>query len=443
VPAVTRELARFAALTKSAEIPAAARREATRSLVNWMGCALGGSRHEAIGIALETLAPLAGPPQATVIGRGRRVDCLHAALLNGMSAHVLDFDDTHLRTLVHPSVPVASALLALAERRALSGPDFLDAFVLGVDVECRVANAIYASHIETCYITGTAGTIGAAAAAGRALGLDEQGIAWALGIAATQGAGLREMAGTMSKSFVHGRAAQNGAMAALLAQQGFTGPAEPIEGGRGFARVFVPGSRPEVIVEKLGEAWEILQNSYKPYACGVVAHPAIDGCIGLRQAHGLDGAAVAAIALRVHPLALKLTGIREPATGLEAKWSVFHSAAVAVLDGAAGERQYTDERLRDPGVERLRRAVSAQADARLRQDEAHVEMTLDDGRVLRRHVAHAAGSRDNPMTDEGLSAKFRALAEEALPRERVEGVLAQCWAVGTMADVGALPKLAL
>jgi 2-methylcitrate dehydratase PrpD len=378
-----------------------------------------------------------------VIGRGRRVDCLHAALLNGMSAHVLDFDDTHLRTLVHPSVPVVSALLALAELRALSGADFLDALVLGVEVECRVADAICASHIETCYITGTAGTIGAAAAAGRSLGLDERQMAWAIGIAATQAAGLREMAGTMSKSFVHGRAAQNGMMAALLAQQGFTSSAQAIEGARGFARVFVPGSRPEAIVEKLGETWEIMQNSYKPYACGVVAHPAIDGCIGLRREHGLDGNAVASIELRVHPLALKLTGIRQPASGLEAKWSVFHSAAVAVLDGEAGERQYTDERLRDPGVARLRGRVSARADDGLREDEAHVEMTLGDGRVLRRHVAHATGSHDNPMTDEGLAAKFRALAEEALPRERAEAVLAQCWAAGTMADVGELPKLAL
>src|SRR5687767_15696815 len=129
-----------------------------------MGCALGGSRHEAIGIALDTLAPFAGPPQATVIGTARRLDCPHAALLNGMSAHVLDFDDTHLRTLLHPSVPVASALLALSERRPLRGADFLQAFILGVDVECRVANAIYHSHNVNGYITGTAGVLGAAAA---------------------------------------------------------------------------------------------------------------------------------------------------------------------------------------------------------------------------------------------------------------------------------------
>jgi 2-methylcitrate dehydratase PrpD len=442
IPGVTRELARFVARSRPGEVPVEARHEATRSLVNWMGCALGGSRHEAIGIALEALAPFAGPPQATVIGTGRRLDCPHAALLNGMSAHVLDFDDTHLRTLVHPSVPVASTLLALAERRPMRGADFLHAFVLGVDVECRVANAIYASHIERCYITGTAGTIGGAAAAGKALGLDEQRLAWAMGIAATQAAGLREMAGTMSKSFVHGRAAQNGMMAALLAERGFTSSERALEAPRGFAQVFVPGCRPEVIVEKLGETWEILLNTYKPYACGVVAHPVIDGCIGLREAHGLAGSSVSSIALRVHPLALKLTGIKAPASGLESKWSLYHSAAVALVDGAAGERQYTDERLNDAAVARLRGAVAAEADPSLREDEAHVAVTLADGRVLRRYVEHALGSTDNPMTDAGLEAKFRDLAVDVLPEAQAAALLAKCWRVAELPDVAELARLA-
>ncbi len=443
VPDVTRALARFVIRSRPDEVPPAARHEATRSLVNWMGCALGGAHHEAIGIVLEALAPFAGPPQAAIIGRRERLDCPNAALVNGMSAHVLDFDDTHLRTLLHPSVPVASALLALSERRALAGDAFLHAFVLGVEVECRVANAIYASHNVNWYITGTAGVLGAAAAAGRVLGLDERQLTWALGIAATQGAGLREMAGTMAKSFVHGRAAQNGLLAALLAAQGFTSSERAIEAPRGFAQVLAPGSRLEGILDRLGERFEILLNTYKPYACGVVCHPAIDGCIGLREEHALTGAAIASIALRVHPLALKLTGIREPRTGLESKWSIYHSAAVAACDGAAGERQYTDERLRDAGVERLRRAVSAEADAALREDEAHVAMTLTDGRVLRRHVAHATGSADNPLSDAGLEAKFRALAAGVLPDARIEALLGKCWSVAESPDVAELARLAV
>ena len=440
---VTRALARFVVRSRPGDVPASAHAEAVRSLVNWVGCALGGSHHEAIGIALEALAPFAGAPRASVLGRRERLDCLNAALVNGMSAHVLDFDDTHLRTLLHPGVPVASALLALSERAPLAGTDFLHAFVLGVDVESRIANAIYTAHNVNWYITGTAGVFGAAAAAGKVLGLDEQRMAWAFGIAATQAAGLREMAGTMCKSFVHGRAAQNGMVAAFLASHGFTGSERAIEAPRGFAGVLAPEHRLEEITDGLGERYEILLNTYKPHACGVVVHPAIDGCIQLREAHSLAPARIAAVALRVHPLALKLAGIREPRGGLESKWSLYHSAAVALCDGAAGERQYTDERVRDPGVMRLREMVGAQADASLREDEAHVKVVLDDGSLLERHIEHAAGSADNPLSDQALDAKFRALAEGVLPGERADLLLGRCRRVADLGNVAELARLAV
>jgi len=407
-----------------------------------MGCALGGARHEAVSIALETLAPFSGPPQAGVIGRRERLDCPHAALVNGMSAHVLDFDDTHLRTLLHPGVPVASALLALAERSRLTGTAFLHAFVLGVDVECRIANAIYAAHNVNWYITGTAGVFGAAAAAGRILGLDEARMARAFGIAATQASGLREMAGTMCKSFVHGRAAQNGMLAGLLAANGFTSSERAIEAPRGFAHVLAPEHRLEEITDGLGERYEIVLNTYKPYACGVVAHPVIDGCIAIREESGLKPERVASVALRVHPLALKLTGMREPGSGLESKWSLYHSAAVALCDGAAGERQYTDGRVRDPAVASLRARVTATADPALREDEALVAIALQDGRCIERHVEHAIGSTANPMSDRDLERKFRALGEEALPPDRIEALIEKCWAIERLDDVADLMRLA-
>ncbi len=440
---VTRALARFVVQSRPEDIPAPARREAVRSLVNWLACALGGSHHDAVGIALEALAPFAGAPQASVLGRRERLDCLNAALVNGMSAHVLDFDDTHLRTLLHPSVPVASTLLAISERAPLTGPDFLHAFVLGVDVECRIANAIYSGHNVNWYITGTAGTFGAAAAAGKALGLDEQQMCRAFGIAATQAAGLREMAGTMCKSFVHGRAAQNGMLAAFLAVKGFTSSERAIEAPRGFARVLAPEHRLEEIVDGLGERYEILLNTYKPHACGVVVHPVIDGCVWLREAHSLGPNQLATVELRVHPLALKLAGIREPRGGLESKWSIFHSVAVALCDGAAGERQYTDERVHDPVVKRLREKVSAQPDASLGEDAAYVRLVLVDGRVFERHIKHAAGSTDNPMSDRELDAKFRALAQGVLPEGQLEAVLEKCRAVGELENVAEIARLAV
>lgn len=439
---VTRTLARFVVESRFETIPAAVRHEAERSLINWLGCALGGSRHEAVSIALAALKPFSGPAQAGILGRRERTDIMHAALINGMSAHVLDFDDTHLRTLLHPSVPVASSLLALAEFRPFSGADFLHAFILGVEVECRIANAVYATHNVNWYITGTAGVFGAAAAIGRILGLDDRQMTQAFGIAGTQAAGLREMAGTMCKSFVHGRAAQNGMQSAFLAAQGFTSSERVIEAPRGFAHVLAVDCDLDTITANLGKTYEIALNTYKPHACGVVCHPAIDGCIELR-ARALKPEQIAGISLRVHPLALKLAGIKEPSGGLESKWSIYHSAAVAIVDGAAGERQYTDERVFDRRVGALRKRVSAEADDTLRQDEAHVAVTLNDGTVREQHVDHAIGSVDNPMSDLDLEEKFGELSIGVLADDQVRQLVEKCWTVARLPDVAALARLAV
>jgi 2-methylcitrate dehydratase PrpD len=265
---------------------------------------------------------------------------------------------------------------------------------------------------------------------------------WALGTAATQAAGLREMAGTMCKSFTHGRAAQNGMLAALLAGQGFTSSERAIEAPRGFAHVLAQEPALAEITAGLGERYEIVANSYKPHACGVVCHPAIDGCIALRTSHSLAPDAIVSVHLRVHPLALKLTGIRSPRDGLESKWSIYHSAAVALCDGAAGEHQYTDARVGDPDVKRVRERVTAEAEAGLREDEAWVSVALADGRRLELHVEHAAGSVANPMSDGALEEKFRGLAQGVLPPQRIEALLEKCWDVARLPDAGELARLA-
>jgi len=204
--------------------------------------------------------------------------------------------------------------------------------------------------------------------------------------------------------------------------------------------VLAGGSSMDEIIDCLGQHWEILLNTYKPYACGVVCHPAIDGCLQLREASSRDG--IDRIHLRVHPLALKLTGIEEPRGGLESKWSIYHSAAVTVVDGAAGERQYTDERVHDPAIAALRAKVTAEGDASLRDDEAHVAITLSDDRVLEAHIAHATGSTANPLTDRGLEAKFRALAETVLPETRISALIDKCWRVDELENVAELARLA-
>lgn len=441
---VTRTLARYVVQARWDDIPEAVRNEARRSLLNWMGCAVGGSRHETLDRALAALKPLSGPAQSTVIGRVDRLDMLHAALMNGISSHVFDFDDTHLKTIIHPAGPVASAILALAETRPVDGAAFLLAFILGVEVECRIGNAVYPAHYDIgWHITGTAGVFGAAAACGKLLGLDEQGMLWALGIAGTQSSGFREMFGTMCKSFHPGRAAQNGLTAALLAANGFTSSNRVLEAPRGFCNVMSTARDYAAITEGLGQSFEIALNTYKPFACGIVIHPTIDGCVQLREEHGLTGAEIERIDLRVDPLVLELTGKRTPQLGLEGKFSVYHSAAVAIIYGRAGEEEYSDAVVRDPRVTELRDRVQAVAEDGIREDEAYVTILLKDGRVITRHVEHAIGSLERPMSDAQLDDKFRGLAEPVLGRDRAEALIELCRRADTLTEMGVLARAAV
>lgn len=441
---VTRTLARWIVASEFADIPADVRHSGVASFLNWMGCAVGGSRHETLDRAIAALAPFSGPAQASILGRRERFDVLHASLLNGISSHVFDFDDTHLKTIIHPAGPVASAVLALSEFQPVSGAELLHAFILGIEVECRIGNAVYPAHYDIgWHITGTAGVFGAAAAVGKLLKLDEQQMIWALGIAGTQSSGFREMFGTMCKSFHPGRAAQNGLASAMLARQNFTSSNRVLEAPRGFAHVMSTARNFDEITGHLGEVWEAALNSYKPFACGIVIHPSIDGCIQLRNAHGLKAEDIARIDLRVDPLVLELTGKKTPQTGLEGKFSVYHSCAAAIVHGAAGEREYADAVVRDPVIMALRDKVSAVAQDDIREDEAWLRITLTDGRVLEKHVAHAIGSLERPMTRDQLVAKFDDLVGDVLPRAQGDRLRETCWQIESLPDASEVARLAV
>jgi 2-methylcitrate dehydratase PrpD len=438
----TLALAHFVATADPRRLPGAVGHEAKRALLNFLGCTIGASRHDAVTRALAALTPFAGPPQATVLGRPERLDCLHAALVNGLASHTFDFDDTHLATIIHPSGPVAAALLGLAEYMPVTGGEWIHAFALGVEVECRVGRAVYPSHYDVgWHITGTAGVFGAAAATGRLLGLSEAQLVWALGIAATQASGLREMFGSMCKPLHPGLAARNGMMAALLARENFTSTTQGIEGRRGFANVLATARDYGRITDGLGETWELAANTYKPFACGIVVHPVIDGCLQLRSEYQLTADAIAAVELSVHPLVLELTGKKTPRVGLEGKFSVFHSAAVAIIDGAAGEAQYSDARVTDAHVVALRDRVVAVVDPALAEDAAQVRIRCKDGRMVERRIAHAIGSLARPMTDGNLEEKFRALCAPILAPDAIEDLRVACWHLDQSTNAGALARL--
>lgn len=441
---VTATLARYVVSAPADGVPASVRYEAVRSFLNWAGCAIGGSRHETVDIALAAVSPFAGKAQAAILGRAERLDALNAALLNGIASHVFDFDDTHLKTIIHPAGPIASAILSLAQLKPVSGRDFLHAFILGVEVECRIGNAVYPAHYDIgWHITGTAGVFGAAAAAGRLLGLTEQQMTWALGIAGTQSSGFREMFGTMCKSFHPGRAAQNGLLSAFLAQRDFTSSNRVLEAPRGFAHVMSTQRNFDEITKGLGDSFEIALNTYKPFACGIVIHPIIDGCIQLRNEFGLKAAEIQQIDLEVDPLVLELTGKKTPQVGLEGKFSVYHSAAVAIIDGRAGEEEYSDSRVHDCEVVALRDKVGATASENIAEDECHVTITLKDGRVLKKHVEHAIGSLARPMTDADLDAKFGSLAAPILGAQQASRLRDLCWNIEKLDDVAVLAAAAV
>ena len=440
---VTRTLSRYLVNSRWADIPERVRHEASRAVLNWLGCAVGSCRHETVECALAAVQPFCGPPQAAVLGRGERMDILHAALINGISSHVLDFDDTHARA-IHPSAPVLPALFAFAEWRTVRGADFVHAFVLGVEAEERVGLSVFPEHYRAgWHITGTAGVFGSAAAAGKLLALDERQMAWALGIAATQAAGLQEMFGSMCKSLHPGRAAQNGLTAALLAAKNFTSSEHAIEAPRGFARVMSTQFDPEVITAGLGERFELLSNMYKPYACGLVVHAAIDGCIELVREHRLTPDAIEAVELTVSPLVLDLTGNTAPQTGLEGKFSVYHAVSAAIIHGAAGEAQFSEACVRDPRVVAVRNRVSAKVDPAIGRTEARVTIRTRDGRAFNRHVEHALGTLARPLSDADLEAKFRGLAGEVLPDAQVEEIIGLCWQLPTLQDAGVLARAAV
>ncbi len=438
---VTETLAAYVVDSTLDAIPRDVQREATRALVNYLGCALGGSIEPALDVAIATLAPFSGERNACVLGRAERFDALNAALLNGIGSHVHEYDDTLPKNYIHPSVPVGSALFAYASANPVAGRDFVHAFILGFEVESRIGNAVYPAHYQAgWHITSTTGVFGAAAAVGKLFGLTTKQMVWAFGLAATQAAGIREMFGSMAKSFQPGRAAQNGYTAALLGRADFTAGERALEGPRGFAAVTATEYDLDKVTARLGVDFELRDNAYKPYACGLVVHPAIDGCSQLFREHHPAAEDIAAVRVRVAPLVLDLCNKKDLRRALESKYSIYHAAAIGLVRGKGGLQEFTDDAIRDPKLAHVRDVTTAVADPSVGEDQVHIEVTLRDGRKLTKFVEQSLGNVHRPLSNEQLTEKFVDQAVLALPRAQVDDVLDQCWRIGELADVGVLAR---
>jgi 2-methylcitrate dehydratase PrpD len=434
---VTQALATYVVESDLDAIPHDVRSEANRAILNYLGCALGGSIEPALDIAIATLAPFSGERSAVVIGRREKFDPLNAALLNGIGSHVHEYDDTLPKNYIHPSVPVASALFAYASANTVSGSDFVHAFILGFEVESRIGNAVYPAHYEAgWHITSTTGVFGAAAAIGKLLRLSPRQMVWAFGLAATQAAGIREMFGSMAKSFQPGRAAQNGYTAALLGRADFSAGERALEGPRGFAAVTAAEFDLDKITAGLGTDFELRANAYKPYACGLVVHPTIDGCSQLHREYHPTAASIASVRVRVAPLVLDLCNKSDLTRALESKYSIYHAAAIGLIRGKGGLQEFTDAAIHDPDLERVRAVTSAVADPAVTEDQAHIEVTLRDGRKLTRFVEQSLGNVHRPLSNAELEEKFLDQGVLALPRASVEKLIERCWNIDELRDAG-------
>ena len=438
---VTEALAAYVVDSKLDAIPRDVQDEAKRAIFNYLGCALGGSIEPALDVAIRTLAPYSGNATACVLGRSEPFDALHAALLNGIGSHVHEYDDTLPKNYIHPSVPVASALFAYASANPVSGRDFVHSFILGFEVESRIGNAVYPAHYTAgWHITSTTGVFGAAAAVGKLLGLSTKQMVWAFGLAATQAAGIREMFGSMAKSFQPGRAAQNGYTAALLGRADFTAGERALESPRGFAAVTAAQYDLDKVTAGLGKSFELRDNAYKPYACGLVVHPTIDGCSQLHREFHPPPDSIAGVRLRVAPLVLDLCNKSELKRALESKYSIYHAAAIGLVRGKGGLQEFTEDAIRDPCLERVRAVTTAVGDASITEDQVHIEVVLRDGRTLTKFVEQSLGNVHRPLSNDQLTEKFVDQAVLALPRAQVDAVVELCWRIDALKDAGELAR---
>lgn len=440
---VGEHLAQFVVGSRWADLGLTVCHAAKRSLLNFLGCAIGSAGLPAIDTLVEVLRPVAGPGRATVLGRSERFDALNACFVNAAAANLLDYDDTHLDTVIHPTAPVAPAGLALAEEHAIQGAGVLHALALGIEVACRLGLAVSPGHYARgWHITATCGVFGAAAASARLLGLTSTQTWHALGIAASQAAGVVENLPRAAKNVGVGNAARNGLFAALLARAGWEAAPAAIEGRLGWARA--SGDEPKIasIMQGLGEHWEVERNTFKPYPAGIVFHPVIDACLQLR-AGGLQPDAVRSVLVRGPSLLLE-RGDRPVGNARDARVSIHHSAAVALLYGRAGIEEFEDEAVTAPEVVALRGRVRAEADPALPVGAASVEIETRDGERLSKTVTAARGSAANPLSDAEIEAKVRDLAMRN-PGCDADQMISQTWRLDTAADLrsflsAAIPK---
>jgi len=457
---LTAYVADFIVSTCAADIPADVARLGKRSVLDGIGLALAGAASTTGALIRRYLEAqgIDGVGASTVIGADMRLPARFAAFANGVSIHADDYDDTQLAVakdrvyglLTHPTAPALPPVLALAERDGRSGRDLMLAYQVGVEVECKVAEAIFPRHYQQGFhSTATCGAIGAAAAAAKLLGLDRDAVRRALSLAASQAGGLRENFGTMTKPFHAGRAAEAGVFAAELAAIGFTASPIALEADRGFFRAAGGGYDAEMIDGRLGNPWTFSSPgvSIKPHPSGSLTHPGMSVMLDLIRRHDLRPERVKRVAVGTNHNMPNALIHHRPRNELQAKFSMEFCMAILLLERKAGLEQFTDDVVNRSDVQALLQRVDfgvhpeAEA-AGFDKMTTIVEVELDDGTTVRGSADFGKGSPANPMSDDELADKFGQCAQwGGFDRTHSQRMLDAIWRIDALADVRELTAL--
>src|SRR5579872_3740032 len=437
---VTAALASHASAMRLAAVPPAALTVAKQCLLDWLGVALAGRGEPLVRILIDELAAADDPAGASIVGHGRRARIDDAVLINGAMGHALDFDDV-IMPMGHPTVPVAPVVLALAEQRGLSGAAALQAFIAGVETECRIARLLGPSHYaKGWHTTATTGTFGAAAAAACLLGVEGEALTHAFGLAGTQAAGLKSCFGTMSKPLHPGKAAQSGLLAARLAARGFTSDTDILASGQGFTATQSTSADPAAGLADRSAPW-VVEALFKYHAACYLTHDSIEAAGQLRTEERVTPEMIAAVSVKVPSGHLGVCNIQAPATGLECKFSLRMTTALALAgEDTFQEALFSDATARRPDLVALREKVTI--DPTQSGRGCVVTVRTRDGRTLARTGDVSQPLRDLEAQQAKLERKFRHLATPALGEAGATEVIELVRRLEAQADLGRLAALA-
>jgi len=376
---MTKRLAEFITTTDSSKIPPVAYEHAKVAFMDWLAVTIGGMDDPLVAKLIEVEDAMGGNPQATILGHNMKKSVSQAALINGTSSHVLDYDDTLVSFFGHPSVTLFPSLLALSEWKGKSGHEFLTAYLIGLQVGGTIGRCAGLDHyMAGWHATSTLGHLASAAGCAKLLNLDKKQTVYALGIGATQASGLKRVFGTMCKPFHAGRSSQAGLLSALLAQKDFTSAEDILEGPQGFFAA-LKGKVEEDVLALLGLGWDVEQISQKYHASCHATHSPLEAALAIVKDNNFSFGDVKAINVRSSKLAMDAAGKNEPLTGLEGKFSIPYCVANALLRGETGTQSFTDEKVNDPEIKGMMKKITVVLDSAKTALEANVEIETTDG----------------------------------------------------------------